>query len=212
VNKLEKENIRDKVGLWARFLAKLGKHLMFWKQSKMSKLLINLAYREIVRLLMETEGDLESALKVIKKLSSNAGRDFLMEWVEEGSAIFSKHVGDHAHWIKAGYYSFTGDNINYIEYFPPEKEGDPHRVVWRFHNDECFVCANGTRLKEELLVTEDDFGEMGYCCIIAGIFQTTVNMINEYVGIKYKGIVKETRCKMKGHDFDEFIAEFYPLE
>ncbi|MBD3229350.1 MAG: hypothetical protein GF329_14290 [Candidatus Lokiarchaeota archaeon] len=208
---MAKENLREKVGPWARFLARLGKHLMFWRQSKMSKLLINLAYREIIRLLIETEGDLETALKVVYKLCSNAGRDFLMEWVEEGSAIFSKHVGDHAHWIKAGYYSFTGDNIKYIEYFPPEKEGDPHRVVWRFHDDECFVCA-GMEEDETLEVKAEDFGEMGWCVVIAGIFQTTVNMINEYVGIKYKGIVKETRCKLKGHDFDEFIAEFYPTE
>lgn len=177
----------------------------------MNKLLINLAYREIVRLIKDAEGDLESALKVIYRLSSHAGSEFLMEWVEEGSAIFSKHIGDYTHWIKAGYYSFTGDNIKYIEYFPPEKEGDPHRVVWRLHGDECFVCT-GMDNDETFEIKEDDLGEMGWCTVIAGIFQTCVDMINEYVGLEYKGTVKETQCILKGHEFDEFTVEFYPIE
>ncbi|MHA1311827.1 MAG: hypothetical protein ACTSQO_13015 [Candidatus Helarchaeota archaeon] len=199
--------IREKVGFKQKLLASIGKRLMFRKQKKISKLLINLSYREIIRLLVEVDGSLEKALNTVFELSSHAGHDFLMEWVEEGSVIFSNFVGDHALWIKAGYYSFTGDNIKYIKYFPPEKEGDPHRVIWRI--DKCFLCS-GMNYDNSFKIEKKDLEKYGYGIPIAGIFQTTVNMINEYVGIKFEGKVRETKCMLKGDPYGEFVAEFYP--
>ena len=200
---------KEKVGWKERLLAFLGKHLMFRKQHKISEILTNLSMREILRIFVETEGNLESALKLMFDISSQAGHDFLMEWVEDGSVIFSKNVGDHSLWIEAGYYSFTGDEIDYIEYFPPEKENEPHRIVWRI--TKCFLCS-GMENDETFPIKKEDLGETTYCVAIAGIFQTTINIINEYCGIPYKGIVKETRCMLKGAPFDEFVAEFYPIE
>ncbi|MHA1268522.1 MAG: hypothetical protein ACTSPY_01925 [Candidatus Helarchaeota archaeon] len=198
---------KEKVGWLEKFLAAIGKHFMFWKQEKISKLLTNLSYRELIRLLVETEGNLESALKVMFELASRSGHDFLTEWVEEGSAIFSKHVGDHALWIKSGYYSFTGDNIKDIRYVPPENENEPHRVIWSV--EKCFICE-GMKEDDTFKIKKEDLGDMTWCLVIAGIFQTTTNIINEYAGIEYVGKVKETKCTLKGDEHCEFVAEFYP--
>jgi hypothetical protein len=200
---------KDKVGLRERLLASLGKRLMYWKARKVTKLLANLSYREIIRLLVEVHGDLKSALNAVFELAVSAGPDFLNEWIEGASVIFSRHVGDHALWIKSGYYSFVGDHISYIEYFPPEKEGEPHRVVWRL--DKCFLCA-GMDKDETFPINKADLGEHGWGTIIAGIFQATTRMINEYAGIEFTSKVKETKCLLRGDPYGEFVAEFYPIE
>ena len=198
---------KEKVGFRERFFARLGKYLMYWKQKKVSQLLINLAYREIIRLLVEVDGNLETALNTMYTLSSQAGRDFLMEWVQQGSVIFSRFIGDHALWIKSGYFSFTGDHITNIRYEAPKKEGDPHRVIWTL--DKCFLCS-GMDTDKSFKINKDEIGELGYGVVIAGIFQMTTNMINEYAGIEFKGTVKETKCLLKGDPYGEFVAEFYP--
>jgi len=200
---------KKKVGIFQRFLASLGKRLMYRRARKVTKLLVNLSYREIIRLLVEQYGSLESALKAIFELALKAGPDFLNEWVEGAKVIFSKHVGDHALWIKSGYYSFTGDHISYIEYFPPQKEDEPHRVIWRL--DKCFLCA-GMVEDPTFHVKREDFGEHGWGTVIAGIFQATTKMINEYAGIEFTSKVRETKCLLRGDPYGEFIAEFYPKQ
>ncbi|MHA1233002.1 MAG: hypothetical protein ACTSRP_21370 [Candidatus Helarchaeota archaeon] len=198
---------KKKIGLLEKILGYIGKKLMYRQQRKISKLLVNLANRELVRLLYEIDGNLETALRILYDLSTHAGHDFLMEWVEKGSVIFSKNLADHAFWIKSGYYSFTGDNIKFIKYIPPEKEGDPHKIVWRIY--ECFVCA-GMDHDNSFEIKKEDFGEHGYGGVTAGIFQTTTNMINEYVGIEFECRVRETKCILKGDPYGEFVAEYYP--
>jgi len=198
---------KKKVGFFQRFLASLGKRLMYRKARKITKLLVNLSYREFIRLLVELYGNLESALNAVFELALHAGPDFLNEWVEGANVIFSKHVGDHALWIKSGYYSFTGDHISYIKYFPPEKAGEPHRVIWRL--DKCFLCA-GMADDPSFPIKKEDFGVHGYGNIIAGIFQATTNMINDYAGIEFIPKVRETKCLLRGDPYGEFVAEFYP--
>lgn len=205
---------KKKVGFRERLLASLGKRLMYWRSKKIPKLLINLAYREIIKLLVEMEGDLKSALNTVFQVAFEAGPDFLNEWVERGSVIFSKFVGDHAVWIKAGYYSFVGDHIKYIRYIPPEEAypsstAGTHRVVWRI--DKCFLCS-GMDTDESLRVTPEDLVDHGYGTIIAGIFQATTRMINEYADIEFTSFVKETKCLLRGDPYGEFVAEFYPIE
>ena len=200
---------KEKVGFLERFLASLGKRLMFFRAQKVSKLTINLAHREFVRLLVDIHGDLPSALNAIFKMAANAGPDFLMKWIEGGSAIFSKNVGDHALWIKSGYYAFTGDHISNIEYFPPRKAGEPHRVVWKL--DKCFICS-GMENDPTFQVKKEDLEAFGWGTVIAGIFTATTNMINEYAGIEFTSTVRETKCLLKGDPYGEFVAEFYPKE
>ncbi|MHA1651492.1 MAG: hypothetical protein ACTSYB_14980 [Candidatus Helarchaeota archaeon] len=200
---------KEKVGLREKLLAALGKRIMYWRAKKVPQLLINLSYRETIRLLIELYGDAGSALKAMFQLARDAGPDFLNEWVESASPIFSKHVGDHALWIKSGYYGFTGDHITYIEYFPPEKEGDPHRVVWRI--DKCFLCA-GLDQDNTIDIKKEDLKDFGWGAAIAGIFTATTNMINEYAGIEFTCHVRETKCLLKGDPYGEFVAEFYPKE
>jgi len=198
---------KKKVGFREKLLAALGKRWMYWKARKVTKLLINLSYREIMRLLVELYGNLESALNAVFELSLHAGPEFLNEWVEGANVIFSKDVSDHALYIKSGYYSFTGDHISYIKYFPPEKVGDPHRVVWRL--DKCFVCA-GMLDDPTFSVKKEALDNQGWGNPIAGIFQATTKMINEYIGLEFISKVRETKCFLRGDPYGEFVAEFYP--
>ncbi len=198
---------REKTGLREKLLAALGKRLMFWKAKKVSQLLVNLSYREFIRLMVEMHGSLAEALNALFNLAVNTGPDFLGEWIESASPIFSRHVGDHALWIKSGYYGFTGDHIKHIEYIPPEKEGDPHRVVWQI--DKCFLCA-GMETDLTFQARKEDLQEHGWGAAIAGIFTATTNMINEYAGIEFEGRVHETKCLLRGDPYGEFVAEFYP--
>jgi hypothetical protein len=198
---------KAKVGALERFLAALGKRLMFRRSRKVPQLLVNLSYREIIRLLVELHGNLEGALNAAFELALHAGPDFLNSWVEGGHAIFSKYVGDHSLWIKSGYYSFTGDHITYIQYFPPETAGEPHRVIWRL--DKCFLCA-GMADDPTFPIKKEAFGAHGWGTIIAGIFQATTKMINEYAGIEFTSQVREIKCLLRGDPYGEFMAEFYP--
>lgn len=199
---------KKKVGFFQRFLASIGKRWMYRRARKVTKLLVNLSYREIIRLLLELHEDkLEPALNAAFELALHAGPDFLNEWVEGANVIFSKYVGDHALWIKSGYYSFTGDHISYIKYFPPEKAGEPHRVVWRL--DKCFLCA-GMIDDSTFSVKKESFGVHGWGAVIAGIFQATTKMINDYTGIEFVSKVRETKCLLRGDPYGEFVAEFFP--
>ncbi|NVM27508.1 MAG: hypothetical protein HWN65_01590 [Candidatus Helarchaeota archaeon] len=208
---MSKKNIKAKVGLREKIFASLGKRLMYWRSKKIPKLLMNLSYREAIRLLVELHGDLPSALEAIFNLALEAGPDFLNEWVERGSVIFSKYVGDHGIWIKAGYYSFVGDHIKYMKYIPPETEGEPHRVVWRI--DKCFLCSGiETDMSLPFPVTTDALRDHGWGTIIAGVFQATTRMINEYTGMEFTTKVRETKCLLRGDPYSEFVAEFYPIE
>ncbi len=200
---------KKKVGFREKILASLGKRLMYWRSRKVSKLLINLSYREAIRLLIELYGDLPKALEALFNLALKVGPDFLNNWVQRGSVIFSKHVGDHALWIKAGYYSFVGDHINLIKYYPPFEEGEPHRVIWRI--DECLLCAGMDSDKTLTFpIKDEDLEPYGWGSIIAGIFQATTQMINEYTGMEFTSKVRETKCLLRGDLYSEFVAEFYP--
>ena len=200
---------KEKVGFKEKLLTNIGKRRMFRKQRNIGKLVINLAYREIIKLILDIEGNLESALEKLFEISTKYGHNFLQEWIYQGSVILSKYVGDHAVWIKAGYYSFTGDNIKDIKFIPATNENENPKIIWTI--DDCFLCAGMDR-DDQLKLNKETLGKMGYCVAIAGIFQTTVNLINEYTGIKYKGVVRETKCKLKGDPYDEFIVEFYPTD
>jgi len=200
---------RAKVGLREKLLAALGKRLMFRKERKINKLLITLSYREMVRMLIQLHGSLDAALKAIFELTEHAGDEFLMQWIESSSPILSKHVGDHALWIKSGYFAFTGDNVKDIRYVPPEKEGDPHRVIWQV--EKCFLCA-GMNEDKTLQIKPEDFGEFNWGIVPAGIFTKTINLINEYCGIEFTGTVRETKCLMRGDPCGEYTAEFYPKQ
>ena len=180
---------------------------MFWRSKKIPKLLMTLSYREAIRLLIEIHGSLEAALDAMFQLAIDAGPDFLNEWVERGSVIFSTYVADHALWIKAGYYSFVGDHIKDIKYYPPEKEGASHRVIWRL--EKCFLCA-GMDNDDTIQIKREEFGTHGWGTIIAGVFQATTKMINEYTGMEFTCKVRETKCLLRGDPYGEYVAEFYP--
>lgn len=132
--------MREKVGLRQRILASLGKRLMFWRSKKIPKLLMTLSYREAIRLLIEIHGSLEAALDAMFQLAVDTGPDFLNEWVERGSVIFSTYVADHALWIKAGYYSFVGDHIKDINIIHLRRK---ERRIESFGVSRSVSCALG---------------------------------------------------------------------
>jgi len=64
--------------------------------------------------------------------------------------------------------------------------------------------------EDELLeVKPEDLADPGYGTIIAGIFQATTRMINEYANIEFTSFVKETKCILQGDPYGEFVAELY---
>lgn len=189
-------------------MAKVGKHWLWWRARKANALVLNLAIREILRRLVEIyDNSLPLALYQFMQIGIRAGNDLMFEYLDTVKRLLSKNLEDFTVLIEAAWYSFLGQRISEIEY---RDDPAPEHIVWRM--DKCVLCG-GMKHDETLPVNENTLGpDYNYGDLASGVFQSSIQMMVDYLELSKKVYVKETKCILRGDQYPEYIAWFYPKE
>lgn len=201
--------VREKLGFKERMMAKLGKHWIYWRAKKANGLLLNLAIREVTRALLKIYGDYPTALRAFYDMGVRAGNDLMFEWLDSVKRLLARNIKDLTVVIEAAWYSFLGQHIAEIEYY--EAEGDtPEAIKWVL--DKCILCG-GMKNDETLPISEEILGpDWNFGDFASGVFQSALQMLIDYMQLPYTVYVKETGCILRGNQYPEFTAWFYPKE
>ncbi len=201
--------VKDKLGFKERMMAKIGKHWLWWRAKKSNGLLLNLAIREVFRGLLQIYGDAPNAMYQFYEMGIRAGNDLMYEWLDTVKRLLAKNVQDLTVVIEAAWYSFLGQHIAVIEYFPATTD-TPESIRWTL--DKCILCG-GMKHDETLQLDKNSLGEeWNYGDFASGVFQAALQMLIDYMELPVKVIVKETACILRGAQYPEFTAWFYSKE
>lgn len=205
--------VRDHNTRFQKFLAALGKRVIWWRQRKMSALFLSITSMEYTRLLMEIDNvNLEAALKEFKQIGNIAGQDLMFEYMDTSKILFSKSLEDVPLMVRVSWYISLGEDIpaKNFRFIPKGAEGDQYdKVVWT--SDHCLFCAcldEGSNL----VVNKETLGNESWVNQIGGIIKAAMQIIQEYVGNDYELQVKETKCMQTGDSCQEFTIWFIPKE
>jgi len=190
-------------------MAKIGKHWLWWRAKKSNGLLLNLAIREVFRRLLQIYGDPPNAMYQFYEMGIRAGNDLMYEWLDTVKRLLAKNIKDLTVVIEAAWYSFLGQHIATIEYYPAEDKV-PETIRWTL--DKCILCG-GMKFDETLQFNAGLLGnDWNYGDFASGVFQAALQMLVDYMELQINVIVKETACILRGASFPEFTAWFYPKE
>ncbi|MHA1264759.1 MAG: hypothetical protein ACTSRS_05935 [Candidatus Helarchaeota archaeon] len=201
--------VKEKLGFADRMMAKIGKHWLWWRAKKANGLLLNLAIREVVRVLLDIYTDLPTALQEFYNMGVRAGNDLMFEWLDTVKRLLAKNVEDLTVVVEAAWYSFLGQHISEITHY--EKQGDiPECIVWT--TEKCILCG-GMKNDESLSINETTLGNsLNYGDFASGVFQAALQMLVDYLELPFTVYVKETQCILRGDQYPQFTAWFYPKE
>ncbi|TFG05411.1 MAG: hypothetical protein EU536_02265 [Promethearchaeota archaeon] len=202
--------VKEKLGFADRMIAKIGKHWLWWRAKKSNGLLLNLAIRETLRSLMDIyDADLPTALQAFYEMGIRAGNDLMFEWLDTVKRLLAKNIKDLVVVIESAWYSFLGQEISEITHYE-RSEDIPECIVWT--TDKCILCG-GMKNDESLLINENTLGpNLNYGDFASGVFQAALQMLVDYLELPYTVYIKETRCILRGDQYPEFTAWFYPKE
>ena len=97
--------VKEKLGIFGRLLAKIGKHFYWWRARKMNGILMSLDFLECMRIIIEYhDNNLPAALATFKELGHSAGQSVVYEFLDAGKRIFSKSLEDYPTILAAAYY------------------------------------------------------------------------------------------------------------
>ena len=199
--------VKEKLGFTGRMMAKIGKHWLWWRAKKANGLLLNLAIREVLRILVNIYGDLPNALNAFYDMGIHAGNDLMFEWLDTVKRLLARNVADLTVVVEAAWYSFLGQYISEITY---HAEPAPEHIIWT--TEKCILCG-GIKNDDTLIVDETTLGEnLNYGDFASGVFQAALQSIIDYLELPKTVYVKETKCILRGDQYPEFTAWFYPKE
>ncbi len=199
--------VREKLGFKERMMAKVGKHWLWWRAKKANGLLLNLAIREVARGLVHIYGDLPNALQAFYEMGIRAGNDLMFEWLDTVKRLLAKNIKDLTVVVEAAWYSFLGQHISEITYHAlPE----PEHIIWT--TEKCILCG-GLKNDDTFIIDETTLGpNLNWGDFASGVFQAALQSIVDYLELPNTVYVKETKCILRGDQYPEFTAWFYPKE
>jgi hypothetical protein len=206
-------------GLWKRFLGKVGKHYYWWKTNKTSALMFTVTILECIKTLIELNNeDMVEAMSQSFDIGSLVGKEVVSEllapikYIGLSEIMAKDNLEELTFLIKLAWYIFLNEEIDDIEYFPPQGD-QPHRVVWKL--EDCMFCKileNETdyEFNQNTLRTAETRYTYGtpVCGAVAGI----LNEVLDYVNSGYRCEVFETKCIHSGDGSPEFTAYFTKIE
>lgn len=204
--------VKEKLGIFGRLLAKIGKHYYWWRARKMNGLLMSLDFLECMRIIYEYhDNNLPAALQTFKELGHSAGREVIYQFLDAGKRIFSKNIEDYPTILQASWYIMLGDHIEPELVLP---SGDlPNRLVWRV--EQCLFCA-GLKQDDSILVNAETMDwsntRLTWGSVVCGVMETAMQTIVDYVGLPYVLSCEETGCIMKGDRYSEYTIYLWPKQ
>ncbi|MFX0134798.1 MAG: hypothetical protein ACFFDN_14245, partial [Candidatus Hodarchaeota archaeon] len=82
-------------------------------------------------------------------------------------------------------------------------------LTWTF--DRCIFCAMSTDEKE-IMINKETMGNQTWGGQCAGIFESIMQAVQDFMGNNYEIKVKETKCIMRGDSNNEYKMFFIPRE
>lgn len=193
-------------------LGGLGKRFVRRTEKKMNTLFLSIIILEYTRILVEFlfDGDLEAALKDFHNTGKITGKDVIDEYLDTAKYILSKPLEETPRMAKVFWYIAMGEDVpsKNMRFVPKGSEGNDYdMLIWSF--DQCVFCATATDEKD-LIINKETLGNQMWGNQCAGIFESMMQTVQDYVGNNYEVKVKETKCFLKGDTKNEFQMSFIP--
>jgi len=202
---------RKKLSIFRKALGKVGKRVMWYLSKKINRLFLHAAWKSAILTFANLTGDDPSeATRIWYELGKAAGDSLMYTWLDKAKMLYSRKLEDMKVVIESAWHAFLGNSPDKIKYY---EAGDGHevpRIVWQF--SKCWICSEIEKDEDLKHLDFTSSTEFGYGSCASGIFETALQMVQDYVGNLYNVIVRETKCFMRGDDYQEFTAYFYPKE
>ncbi len=204
--------VREKMGAFQRFLASIGKRLLWWRAEKMDLYVLALMARETVKKYQEIyDGDLQRAVDTLKEQFASSAKTYLSTFMDQMKFIVSKDLKDME--IMSGVAMFSILGKTYRKWFAnakfmPKDAPFNDDGVDKFVNisPKCLMCA--TLEKQDY----EDYKDVNYGEIISYALGSLMEIIFDYVGHSLQVKVREKRCFLRGDPYSEIEMLLYPRE
>ncbi|NVM54185.1 MAG: hypothetical protein HWN66_10835 [Candidatus Helarchaeota archaeon] len=204
--------VREKIGFFQRFIASVGKRLLWWRADKMDLYVLALMARETVIKYREIlDGDLEKAVTLLKEQFAESAKTFLSDFMDQMRLIMSKDLNDMPFMSEVALYAILGKNYKkfflrprYITADDPDNEyGVPH---YRTVSTKCLLCSVIQDLNLE------EYKDLNYGEIISYALGSLVELIFDYIGLNYRVEVREIHCFLRGDPYSEIHMLLFETE
>lgn len=201
-----------RLGKIRRALASLGKRI-YWKfmTKKMNLwMLSSMAYGVTKKYEEIFDGDTGLAVDTFTEQFVNGAKSIMYELLGTMKMFFSKSLEDLEFLSGVALYVVMGPDWNdFFEdpiYIPGEKtdDGVPQLIM---RQKRCVLC---TGLRPGIDMDFSKFRENTYGELLAKALVALLQMIQDYVGNEYNLVVKETKCLLRGDEFNEGVTFFFP--
>jgi len=197
--------VRKKIGPFKKFLAAIGKRLLWWRAEKMDLYVLALMARETVIKYREIlNGDLQRAANILKEQFASSARTYLQSFMSQIKLIASNDLKDITFIAEVSLYSILGpdyrkffSNIKYVAADDPNNLEKLHKFVNIV--PKCLMCSAIRDLNLE------EYKDTNYGEIITNALASLLELLLDYLDLHYSVEVKETQCFMRGSPFGEVV-------
>jgi hypothetical protein len=154
-----------------------GKLAWNFKTTKVSKVLFQASYRELMNMVMATSGSVEEINRKMKDIGFRVGETLLMDYADR----IREHAVDFATFSKTLQLAYK---VNSGQFFTKIDISADKKTI-RFTDDLCPICEG---------VAISDMPGLQYCVLVSGVFDAVM---------KLRGFLAESyqeSCKAVGDD------------
>jgi hypothetical protein len=205
--------VPEKLNIFRKFLAKIGKRA-YWAFSKKMNLwmLSSMAYGVTKKYEEIFEGDTGMAVDTFTEQFVNGANSIMFELLGTMKIFFSKSLEDVAFLSDTALYVILGSKWNQFfgktVFLTADKTEDGiAQLIMRF--PRCVLC---TGLQPGVDIDHTKLKKNSYGELLSRALVALMQLIQDYVGNKYKLVVKETKCRLRGDLYGEAIAYYYPKD
>ena len=206
--------VSNKLGFFKKILAKLGKRI-FWRfmTRKMNLwMLSSMAFGVTKKYEEIYEGDTGLAVDTFTQQFIHGAESIMYGLMDTLKIFFSKSLDDMEFLSDTAMYVILGskwkDFFGTPQFIKAEEAEDGvAKLVMRFQR--CVLC---TGLRPGIDIDHTKLRENSYGELLARALTALLQMIQDYVGNKYRLEVKETKCRLRGDLYGEGVIYFYPKE
>jgi hypothetical protein len=136
-----------------------GKLAWNFKTTKVSKVLFQASYRELMNMVMATSGSVEEINRKMKDIGFRVGETLLMDYADR----IREHAVDFATFSKTLQLAYK---VNSGQFFT-KIDISPDKKTIRFTDDLCPICEG---------VAISDMPGLQYCVLVSGVFDAVMKL------------------------------------
>jgi len=127
--------------------------------TKVSRVLFQASYRELMNLVMSTSGSVEEINRKMKDIGFRVGETLLMDYADR----IREHAGDFAQFSKTLQLAYK---VNSGQFFTNIDISDDKKMI-KFTDAQCPICEG---------VSISDMPGLQYCVIVSGVFDAVMKL------------------------------------